>query len=54
MDSYLFALSIVSFVFACLEYIQHNEFNKKHPDTKCGSGIYGYILLGIALLAHSF
>ena len=54
MNSYLIALSIVSFVFAGIEFIQHNEFNKKHPDTKCGSGIYGYILLGIALLFKSF
>ena len=55
MNSFTLISGIASAVFAFFEYVQHREFNQKHPDqVPCPSGIYGYILLAIVLIIKSF
>jgi hypothetical protein len=48
-------IALLSAVFAVVEYIQHKEYNNKHPDQdRCGSGIIGFIVITIALVAAYF
>lgn len=55
MNTFMFCVGIASVVFAFFEYVQHREFNQKHPDqVPCPSGIIGYILLAIVLIIKSF
>lgn len=55
MNTFTLISGIAAAVFAVIEYIQHREFNSKHPDqVPCPSGIYGYILLSIVLIIKSF
>ena len=44
----MLAVAIASVVFGVLEYFQHQDYHKKHPDYEpCPSGIIGFIFIAI-------
>ena len=55
MNGSFIGIAGLSCVFAFLEFCQHNDYHKKHPDYEnCPTAILGFVILAIACIILTF
>ena len=55
MNTSILTIAFVSIVFAFLEYLNHKDYQQKHPDyDRLGSFVFGFIIIALIAIFTSF